>query len=1082
MNDFHFPTQQAADVMSKLVVATGASTATFQEFTGALHSVEPAAAAAGIKYEDLLATISQGTKSGASADQVTENIRNAISALSGAQGPARDAMRQIGIDADDVSQHLSQRGLAGSFQYLADTIKSKMDPNNLIPTGVFKQSAGELDALTNSLQAMSPAAAAVAEGYRNGSVTAKQFRSAVMGSSGEDTKRLQDFKKWADDLNDFSTRYKNGQSTLVTYNEELRKVTGTVAGQSIALQVTGENADATNALIAKLNGTTREHDGTVKGFNETQETLNAKLRDAKAAFGAAAIELGEAFIPAIKEAADGIKATAEFLAAHQDAVRDAVIVVGALGTAWAVTKTAMAIGSLVSSIGTGMATIGGFVMGLTGRYQALAGAATEAAAAEQAAAGGGFGKGAAAGAAFRGSGALAAGAAAAPLVATSWGFLSVADDIYANASPEDRSGADAARGRGLAGLARGGGTGTLPSGAISQGPGAQAARRGRSNIPGMGIATAFVPDNAAGGAIPALREDPANLFDPGAPGGLAPSDAAGKKPPKGDKDDPIWIKPGDPADFKNGDEDHGVTGSSIIKGGFDFSPKSIGTFFTALLTDLALGNPIGKTLAAKRGESKDAPLYVTNVDVQNAQDRLTKAIRDNGPDSAEAKHAAEQLAGTQAAVGTSGGYFDPATGGISARDPKAAAGIVPGGKGAEGWRDTVAATVAKYAPQLGIPADKQAAWTNAIVSQIGTESHGDANADNPNDSNGQGGRQHVSGLLQYLPSSYANSGGKLTGLPYMDPVGQIAGALFASQNPDGSPAGIGHGVGWGPVSKPIVAAPAAPAATGLFGGGSGGPGGIYDPTQILGGGGESPALPSNGGGGFGIGGGASRGPSSATWQPSQYTGRASGYIGGAATRGPRPQSGIPGMNVALGGAGSSTGGAGRGAASAAAPAPRSWGSGKGATSSVGSSILAAAGPLAAMAPGSAQAAQLIDRTIGYVGQVGGIAVEGLMQSLIPTGGGGGIGDPSHSLIGKLAGGIAGAHKSAPNTAGTAAPPGPKAPDDPMKMGNGAAGGDTTHVGSQNNGTQIFGDAHITTPSPQAFASDKPENQHPYATR
>lgn len=132
--------------------------------------------------------------------------------------------------------------------------------------------------------------------------------------------------------------------------------------------------------------------------------------------------------------------------------------------------------------------------------------------------------------------------------------------------------------------------------------------------------------------------------------------------------------------------------------------------------------------------------------------------------------------------------------------------------GAESWRSTVASVVDKYGPQMGITAGNRQQWIDAIVSQIDTESKGNPNADNPNDSNGQGGRQHVAGLLQYLPSSYANSGGKLTGLPYMDPVGQIAGALFAPRNADGSPSltapgGIGAGHGWGPVDTPILGGP-----------------------------------------------------------------------------------------------------------------------------------------------------------------------------------------------------------------------------------------------------------------------------------
>lgn len=152
-----------------------------------------------------------------------------------------------------------------------------------------------------------------------------------------------------------------------------------------------------------------------------------------------------------------------------------------------------------------------------------------------------------------------------------------------------------------------------------------------------------------------------------------------------------------------------------------------------------------------------------------------------------------------AATGTGGGQGGPGgfLGNISAAGASGIPSAAPG-SGAEGWRNTVAAVVDKYGPAMGVtPANRQS-WIDNIVRQIGTESHGDPRASNPHDSDGRGGTQDVEGLLQYLPSSYAASGGKLTGLPYMDPVGQIAGALFAPRDANGFPVGIGHGQGWGP--------------------------------------------------------------------------------------------------------------------------------------------------------------------------------------------------------------------------------------------------------------------------------------------
>jgi tape measure domain-containing protein len=117
--------------------------------------------------------------------------------------------------------------------------------------------------------------------------------------------------------------------------------------------------------------------------------------------------------------------------------------------------------------------------------------------------------------------------------------------------------------------------------------------------------------------------------------------------------------------------------------------------------------------------------------------------------------------------------------------------------GPESWRPAVQGAIAQYGPQLGIKNSK--AWEDALVRQIATESGGNPGADNPNDSNGQGGKQHVSGLLQFLPTTFASH--NITGGSYTDPMAQIPAALDyvmkkygVDQN--GAPLQIGRGVGY----------------------------------------------------------------------------------------------------------------------------------------------------------------------------------------------------------------------------------------------------------------------------------------------
>lgn len=91
---------------------------------------------------------------------------------------------------------------------------------------------------------------------------------------------------------------------------------------------------------------------------------------------------------------------------------------------------------------------------------------------------------------------------------------------------------------------------------------------------------------------------------------------------------------------------------------------------------------------------------------------------------------------------------------------------------------------------------------------------------------------------------------------------------------------------------------------------------------------------------------------------------------------------------------------------------------------IGTAESAAAMALNALAPGSGEAAQmamqLMNRAIGYGGQLAGIGVEGLLETFALNDSP--IADPTKSLFGKVAMGFAGAHPTAPNVAGQTAPP------------------------------------------------------------
>lgn len=149
------------------------------------------------------------------------------------------------------------------------------------------------------------------------------------------------------------------------------------------------------------------------------------------------------------------------------------------------------------------------------------------------------------------------------------------------------------------------------------------------------------------------------------------------------------------------------------------------------------------------------------------------------------------IPGLGAGVGTAG------RGWMNSAKTSAAIGAGSAKGGPESWRPAVRAALAQYGPGLGVTNFK--AWEDALVRQIATESGGNPAAHNPNDTDGRGGRQTVSGLLQFLPSTFAAH--NITGGAYTDPMAQIPAAIDYVMkkygvDANGAPLQIGRGVGY----------------------------------------------------------------------------------------------------------------------------------------------------------------------------------------------------------------------------------------------------------------------------------------------
>ncbi|SIC56594.1 phage tail tape measure protein, family protein, core region [Mycobacteroides abscessus subsp. abscessus] len=341
MNDYNTPVERAADVATKLKVAVGDSGVTLQAFSGSLHSVEPIASGFHIQLEDVYAALARYTRTGTSADQATENLRNSMNSLKDVQSPAAQEMRKFGIDADDVALKLKSvqeggRGYIGTIQYLSDAVLEKFHGQSQIATDDIVHNATALENAKRAVGELDGPLQAMAQRVLDGSLTLGEFRKEAKALNPEQYKLIQGFISNAQHIDEFSKQFKNGRSTIEDFSEAMKRITGTVAGQSVAEALFGdpERAAGTMAELDKLMKEAADPDGNIPGAREAMETFNANVKNTKESLGALGIEMGNQLLPDLKTLADGLRTAAHFMSEHQGLAHTLIDVMEQLSLAW----------------------------------------------------------------------------------------------------------------------------------------------------------------------------------------------------------------------------------------------------------------------------------------------------------------------------------------------------------------------------------------------------------------------------------------------------------------------------------------------------------------------------------------------------------------------------------------------------------------------------------------------------------------------------------------------------------------------------------------------------------------------------
>lgn len=301
LHDYGKPASEAALVTSQLIQAVSRGKTTFGELTASLHSVTPVASKVGISLADVAATLSAMTQSGETADQATENMRNAILTLQKPSQGMISELAQIGIQASDLQTMLADPkvGLSGSLENISRAIINHMGPAGTVLLDALNKSTLGAQGLQSMLGSMSGHLKDLSLGLIKGTTGISDYRKEVRSMGGQAGATGLQFLSLYQQSDGFNKIISAGGPAVQTYQQALQRATGTQATYTVALQTTRENAAQTAQSIELINGALAQGDGNIKGWSEVQGTFNQKLAEAKASLQTMAIELGTHMLPAL---------------------------------------------------------------------------------------------------------------------------------------------------------------------------------------------------------------------------------------------------------------------------------------------------------------------------------------------------------------------------------------------------------------------------------------------------------------------------------------------------------------------------------------------------------------------------------------------------------------------------------------------------------------------------------------------------------------------------------------------------------------------------------------------------------------
>jgi TP901 family phage tail tape measure protein len=164
LNAYKMTGADAARVTDILSAAVLAGKTEFGDFAGSLGRVLPIAAASGISFEQIAASMATMTRTGLNADEAATALRGTIAALEKPGHAARQALAEIGYTAEQLRTSIRDKGLLITLEDLMKKTDGNIDvigkiiPNIRAMTGVLATAGSQGEQYAKILKSMSDSA------------------------------------------------------------------------------------------------------------------------------------------------------------------------------------------------------------------------------------------------------------------------------------------------------------------------------------------------------------------------------------------------------------------------------------------------------------------------------------------------------------------------------------------------------------------------------------------------------------------------------------------------------------------------------------------------------------------------------------------------------------------------------------------------------------------------------------------------------------------------------------------------------------------------------------------------------------